>query len=382
MKKNYGKLSIALHKKHRGKIEIVSKFPIKNREDLSLAYTPGVAAVSLAIAKDRKQAKLLTSSKNTVAIISDGSAVLGLGNIGAEAALPVMEGKAVLFKHFAGIDSFPIVLATQDVEEIISTVKAIAPTFGAINLEDISAPRCFEIEERLKKELNIPVMHDDQHGTAVVVLSGLINALKVTKKKKGEVKVVINGAGAAGTATTKLLHLYGFKNLLICDSQGVIAKSRKDLNIHKKNLLKITNHKNVSGTLHEVLVGADIFIGVSKANQLNAENVRSMNASPIIFSLANPNPEITLEEARLGGAAIYASGRSDLPNQVNNVLVYPGLFKGVLASGAKQITDKMKLSAAEALAKVVKGPKAELIIPNPFDTKVVKAVSEAVKKAS
>jgi malate dehydrogenase (oxaloacetate-decarboxylating) len=380
MKKDFQKLSLNLHRKMRGKISITSKFPLRNKDDLSLAYTPGVAGPSMAIAKDRKLAYELTSSKNSVAIISDGSAVLGLGNIGAEAALPVMEGKAVLFKHFAGIDSFPIVLDTQEVEEIVATIKAIAPTFGAINLEDISAPRCFEIEERLKKELSIPVMHDDQHGTAVVVLAGIINALKVVKKNKS-VKIVVNGAGAAGSGIVRLLHLYGFKNILVCDRTGIINKKRKGLEKNKKQLAQITNQKNLSGALFDALVGADIFIGVSQANLLSTKEIKMMGPHPIIFALANPNPEITLEKASKGGARVYASGRSDLPNQVNNVLVYPGLFKGVLESGAKQITDKMKIATAEALAKVVGKPTAQKIIPNPFDKRVVKAVSEAVKKA-
>lgn len=382
VKKDYSQLSLKLHQAKRGKIEVVSKFPLRNKEDLSLAYTPGVAAVSSAIAKNKKLAKVYTSSKNSVAVISDGSAVLGLGNIGPEAALPVMEGKAVLFKHFAGIDSFPIVLGTQDTEEIIATIKAIAPTFGAINLEDISAPRCFEIEERLKKELDIPIMHDDQHGTAVVVLAGLINALKIVKKSKAGVKVVMSGAGAAGTGITKLLKLYGFKNILVCDRTGIIAKSRKDLSPAKKDLLRITNSKNVSGSLQDALSGADIFIGVSQGNLLGAKDVETMSPNPIIFALANPVPEIMPEEAFKGGTKIYASGRSDLPNQINNVLVYPGIFKGVLESGAKQITDKMKIRAAEALARIIKNPKADKIIPDPFDKRVVIAVANAVKKAS
>lgn len=380
MKKDYRKLSLELHRKKRGKIEIMSKFPLRNRDDLSVAYTPGVAAVSSAIAQDKRLAKSLTSSKNSVAIISDGSAVLGLGNIGPEAALPVMEGKAVLFKKFAGIDSFPIVLGTQETEEIISSIKAIAPTFGAINLEDISAPRCFEIEERLKKELDIPIMHDDQHGTAVVVLAGLINALKVVKKKKEKVRVVISGAGAAGTGVTKLLNLYGFKNILVCDRQGIISRKRKDLSDGKKSLLKITNPHNLSGSLQEALCDSDIFIGVSQGNLLKSDDIKAMNRDSIVFALANPIPEIMPEEALRGGARVYASGRSDFKNQINNVLVYPGIFKGVLESGAKQITDKMKFKAAEALASLIKSPKADKIIPDPFDKRVVKAVSGAVKK--
>lgn len=366
----------------RGKLEVISKVPINNRDDLSLAYTPGVAEPSLAIFKNKALSRALTSTKNSVAIITDGSAVLGLGNIGAEAALPVMEGKAVLFKRFAGLDSFPIVLGTQDTEEIVVAIKAIAPTFGAINLEDIGAPRCFDIEERLKQELDIPVMHDDQHGTAVVVLAGLINALKVVKKKKETVKVVINGAGAAGTAIAKLLSGYGFRNILVCDRQGVIAKNRKDLSIHKKVLAKLTNSKNFSGSLQEALIGADIFIGVSQGNLLSENDIVRMNKEAIVFALANPLPEIMPEVAKAGGAKVYASGRSDFPNQVNNVLVYPGIFKGVLEVEASQITEKMKLAAAEALAQVVGTPRAEKIIPDPFDNRVVKAVASAVKKVA
>ena len=380
VKKDYQKLSIKLHAKMRGKIEVVSKLPVNNREDLSLAYTPGVAGPALAIAKNRKLAYDLTSTKNSVAVISDGSAVLGLGNIGPEAALPIMEGKAILFKRFAGLDAFPIVLATQETEEIIAAVKAIAPTFGAINLEDISAPRCFEIEERLKKELSIPVMHDDQHGTAIVVLAGLINALKVVKKKKEKVKVVVSGAGAAGTAISKLLDQFGFKEILICDRNGVISKVRRDLTPHKKTLLKFSNKNNFSGTLSETLSGADIFIGVSQGNLITAADVRKMNKDAIIFALANPIPEIMPDEARKGGARVVASGRSDFPNQINNVLAYPGIFKGVLEARAPQITERMKLAAALALASVIKTPTAEKIIPDPFDKRVVPAVSNAVKK--
>jgi malate dehydrogenase (oxaloacetate-decarboxylating) len=379
VKKDYEKLSVNLHKKRRGKIEVTSKFPINNREDLSIAYTPGVAGVSKLIAKDKNLAKSLTSTKNSVAIISDGSAVLGLGNVGPEAAIPVMEGKAALFKHFAQLDSFPIVLNTQDTEEIISAIKAISPTFGAINLEDISAPRCFEIEERLKKELKIPVMHDDQHGTAIVVLAGLINALKVVRKNKSS-KIVINGAGAAGTGITRLLSLYGFKNILVCDRNGIISKRRKDLSIHKKSLLKITNPHNLSGDLKEALINADVFIGVSQGNILQSKEIQTMAREPIVFALANPLPEIMPEEAKKGGAKIYASGRSDFPNQINNVLAYPGIFKGVLESNALEITDAMKMEAAQALARLVKKPGMEMIIPDVFDRKVVKAVSEAIGK--
>lgn len=380
MKIDYQKLSIAAHRKARGKIEVVSKLPLKNRHDLSIAYTPGVAGPALAIAKNKALAYDLTATKNGVAIISDGSAVLGLGNIGPEAALPIMESKAALFKRFAGLDGFPIVLATQDTEEIIAAIKAIAPTFGAINLEDISAPRCFEIERRLKKELSIPVMHDDQHGTAIVVLAGLINALKVTKKRKEKVRIVVNGAGAAGSGVIEILNTYGFKDIIVCDRSGAVSKKRKDLTTHKKHLLKLTNTRNFSGTLHEALHNADIFIGVSQGNLINASVVKTMNKDPIIFALANPVPEIMPDEARRGGATVIASGRSDFPNQVNNSLAYPGIFKGVLEARGREITDKMKIAAAEALARVVRNPKAEKIIPDPFDNGIVAAVSNAVKR--
>ncbi|MFZ2484552.1 MAG: NADP-dependent malic enzyme [Minisyncoccia bacterium] len=380
MKKDYQKLSIQIHKRVRGKIEVVSKLPIENREDLSVAYTPGVAGPALAIAKNKKLAYDMTSTKNAVAIVSDGSAVLGLGNIGPEASLPIMEGKAALFKRFAGIDAFPIVLATQDPDEIVAAVKAIAPTFGGINLEDISAPRCFEIETRLKKELAIPVMHDDQHGTAVVVLAGLINALKIVGKKKGMVRVVINGAGAAGIAIAKLLYLYGLSQIVVCDSQGIVSRKRHDLTPVKKEILKITNKKNISGTLFDALKGADIFIGVSKSNLLKAADIKTMAKKAIVFAMANPTPEIMPDEARKGGAAVVASGRSDFPNQINNVLAFPGIFKGAIESRTSQITDKMKIAAAEALARVVKKPTANKIIPDPFDKRVVLAVSNAIKR--
>ncbi len=376
--KDYAKLSIEAHRKNRGKLEIVGKLPIENRDDLSICYTPGVAAPCLEIAKNKSAAYELTSMKSTVAVVTDGSAVLGLGNIGPVAALPVMEGKCALFKRFANLDAVPIVLGTQDTEEIISAVKAIAPTFGGINLEDISAPRCFIIEERLKKELDIPVMHDDQHGTAIVILSGLINALKVRGKKKENVSVVVNGAGAAGIATIKLIHLYGFSKIVACDSKGVIHKNRDDLTAEKSEILKSTNKENKTGTLKEVLVGADIFLGVSKANVLNMDDVKRMNEGAIIFAMANPTPEISAEEAISGGASIYASGRSDLPNQINNSLVFPGIFRGAIDARVSKITDEMKIKAAKALANIVKNPTAEKIIPGPFDEGVCKAVSSAI----
>ncbi len=381
MKRNYEKLSIAAHKKARGKISVESRLPIKNKDDLSLAYTPGVAGPSREIVRDKKLAYDLTAAKNSVAIISDGSAVLGLGDIGPEAALPVMEGKAALFKRFAGIDAFPIVLSVREPDEIIAAIKAIAPTFGGINLEDISAPRCFEIEERLKKELDIPVMHDDQHGTAVVVLAGLINALKAAGKKAGDVSIVINGAGAAGIAISKLLHSYGFSDITICDSQGIISRARPGLSGAKKELAKITNKKNLSGSLADAIAGADALIGVSKGNLLKAEDIRNMARNPIIFALANPVPEITPEEARKGGALIFASGRSDLPNQINNVLAYPGIFKGVIESRSKNISEKMKISAAKAIAGTIKKPFPEKIVPNPFEKGLADKVAKAVKKS-
>lgn len=380
MKKDYQKLSVDAHRKARGKISVIGKLPIKNRDDLSIAYTPGVAGPALAIAKNKFLAYDLTATKNGVAIVSDGSAVLGLGNIGPEAALPIMEGKAVLFKRFANIDGFPIVLSTQNTDEIVAAVKAIAPTFGGINLEDISAPRCFEIETRLKKELSIPVMHDDQHGTAIVVLAGLINALKVVHKKKESVRVVINGAGAAGVAITKLLHYYGVKNMIICDSQGIISRKRHNLTPTKKEIMKITNKENISGSLTDALKNADVFIGVSKGNLLKISEVKNMAKEAIIFAMANPIPEIMPDDARRAGAAIVASGRSDFPNQINNVLVYPGIFKGAIESRTSKITEEMKIAAAEALAAVVKKPTREKIIPNIFNKKVVLAVSSAVKK--
>ena len=380
MKKDYQKLSINIHRKAHGKISVIGKLPVNNREDLSIVYTPGVAGPALAIAKNKALVYDLTATKNGVAIVSDGSAVLGLGNIGPEGALPIMEGKAVLFKRFANIDGFPIVLSTQNTDEIVAAIKAIAPTFGGINLEDISAPRCFEIEKRLKKELSIPVMHDDQHGTAIVVLAGLINALKVVRKRKESVRVVINGAGAAGVAITKLLYRYGIQNMIICDSQGIVSKKRRDLTPVKKEITQITNKSNISGSLSDALKNADVFIGVSKGNLLKPSDIQTMAKSAIIFAMANPTPEIMPTEAKRGGAAVIASGRSDFPNQINNVLAYPGIFKGAIESRTSKITEKMKIAATEALAAVVKKPTAGKIIPDIFDKKVVLAVSNAIKK--
>jgi malate dehydrogenase (oxaloacetate-decarboxylating) len=386
---DYSNGSIELHKKLRGKLSIESLSPLRTKEDLSLAYTPGVGAVCRAIADGEVQASEVVSSKNTVAVITDGSAVLGLGNIGAVAGLPVMEGKAVLMKEFAGINSFPIALATQDVEEIIKTVKNIAPTFGAINLEDISAPRCFEIEQRLIEELDMPVFHDDQHGTAIVVLAGLINALKVVNKKREEVKVVVNGAGAAGHATIDLLLAYGFKHLTVLDRDGVLSPSRVGLSKDKQYLSDvITNVCSIGDssrcdleTLEEVIVDADVFIGVSAPNVLSKEMVSTMAEDAIVFAMANPVPEIMPEEARAGGARVIATGRSDFPNQVNNALVFPGLFKGLFASQATKVTVHMKIAIAEALAALVPEPMPEIIIPSIFAEGAVDAVADAVSNA-
>ncbi|MBI5140207.1 MAG: NADP-dependent malic enzyme [Candidatus Vogelbacteria bacterium] len=397
--KNINKESIALHKKHAGKIEIAGKIPVKNREDLLLAYTPGVGAVCLEIFKDPKKVYDLTIKKNMIAVVSDGSAVLGLGNLGPLGAIPVMEGKALLFKTFGGVDAFPICLATQDVEEIIKTVKNIAPIFGGINLEDISAPRCFEVERRLRAELDIPVMHDDQHGTSVVVLAGLINSLKLRKSRKENVKIIINGVGAAGTAIAKLLLCYGFKNIILCDSQGAITETRGDIGSTSLDLArgkslaiknpklelinmikeKTGNYENVSGGLATAINGRDIFIGVSKAGVLTEEMVKSMNAKPIIFAMANPVPEIMPDIAERAGAFIIATGRSDFPNQLNNVLGFPGIFRGAIDKKIKQFTPEMFVCAAEKLAGCVKKPNVNNIIPGPFDKNVVKAVASAIK---
>lgn len=377
---DYNKLSLKAHKKYNGKLSIESKMPLEDKVDLSIAYTPGVAAVCLEIKKDAKKARELTSSKKTVAVVSDGSAVLGLGNIGYNAAIPVMEGKAALFKKFGKVDAYPIVLATQDTEEIIKTVKAIAPSFGGINLEDISAPRCFEIEKILQDELDIPVFHDDQHGTAIVVLAGLINALKIVKKNRKKIKIAMLGAGAAGTATAKLLYQYGVKNIIMSDSKGIIAKSRNDLNESKKELASFTNNDNISGSISDAIGGADVFIGVSAGNVITKEHIKSMEKDAIVFAMANPVPEIMPDEAKKAGARIVATGRSDFPNQLNNVLVFPGIFKGALAANTKKITQEIKINAAIGLANTVKRPTAEKIIPSPFDKKAVDAVAKAVKR--
>jgi len=379
-REDLGRLSIELHKKNKGKIAIIGKVPLENFDDLSVAYSPGVATPCLEIQKDPKKVKEYTSSGNTIAVISDGTAVLGLGDIGAKAAIPVMEGKAALFKRFAGLDAFPIVLETKDVDEIVRTVKIIASSFGGINLEDISAPRCFEIEERLKNELDIPVMHDDQHGTAVVVLAGLINSMKILAKKKESLQVVINGSGAAGVAIAKLLYKYGIVNIIMCDTKGVISRHRHDLNASKLELLTFTNPKDVCCMLYDALKGADVFIGVSAAGALKEEMVKVMNKDPIIMALANPIPEMMPEFAKSLGAKIVATGRSDYPNQINNVLVFPGIFKGALEAGVSKITDDMKIEAAKALANLVKKPTVDKIIPMAFDAGVCDAVANSVKK--
>ena len=345
--------AIHMHKDWNGKLEVVSKSPVKTREDLSIAYTPGVAEPCKIIAKDPETAYTYTMKANTVAVISDGSAVLGLGNIGALAAMPVMEGKCVLFKEFANVNAVPIVLDTQDPDEIVKTVANLAPTFGGINLEDISAPRCFEVEERLKKMLNIPVFHDDQHGTAIVVLAGIINGLRVTGKKKEDCKVVVNGAGSAGVAITKLLLTYGFKHVTMCDKLGIIGKDYPELNWMQQKMTEVTNLENQTGTLADALKGADIFVGVSAPNIVSAEMVASMNKDAILFAMANPVPEIMPDVAKAAGAKVVGTGRSDFPNQVNNVIAFPGIFKGALEGRAEQITEEMKLAAAEAIAGLV-----------------------------
>jgi len=373
------KQSLILHKKHKGKIEVISKIPLTNREELSLAYNPGVAEASREIGRDESLAYDYTIKGNTVAIVSDGSAILGLGNLGAHAAIPVMEGKAAIFKEFAGVDAFPICVNTQDVEEIIALVKNIAPVFGGVNLEDISAPRCFEIEERLRAELPIPVMHDDQHGTATVVLAGLINALKLRGSKKEEVRVVMSGAGAAGTAITKLLLEYGFKHFIICDTRGSIYDGRADMNSDKETLARITNSEKKSGTLAEVLKGADIFIGVSKGGLLTADMVKTMAHKPIIFALANPIPEIMPDVAKEAGAFVVATGRSDFPNQINNSLAFPGIFRGALDNRIKQFNEQMFIRSAEALAGHVKEPKQDQVLPSMFDKGIVDVVKDVIR---
>ena len=372
--------ALMLHEKWNGKLETASKCAIRTREDLALAYTPGVAEPCKLIAKDKELAYKYTIKANTVAVVSDGSAVLGLGNIGPYAAMPVMEGKAVLFKEFGNVNAVPICLDTQDTEEIIKTVINIAPAFGGINLEDISAPRCFEIEERLKKALNIPVFHDDQHGTAIVVLAGIINALKVTGKRKEECRVIVNGAGSAGVAITKLLLTYGFTNIIMCDKSGILSKNSPDLNWMQKQMVEVTNLGGESGTLADALKGADIFVGVSAPGIVSEEMVASMNKDAIIFAMANPVPEIMPDLAKAAGAKVVGTGRSDFPNQVNNVVAFPGIFKGALEGRATQITEEMKLAAANAIAGLVADDELNEnnILPEAFDPRVADVVSHAV----
>ncbi len=378
---NLNEQALKLHEDWHGKLEITSKCPVTTREDLAMAYTPGVAEPCRVIAEDKSEAYRYTIKANTIAVISDGSAVLGLGNIGPYAAMPVMEGKAVLFKEFGNVNAVPICLDTQDTEEIIRTIVAIAPAFGGINLEDISAPRCFEIEERLKELLDIPVFHDDQHGTAIVVLAAAINALKVTGKCKEDCRVVVNGAGSAGIAISKLLLSYGFRHLTLCDINGIISKECQSLNWMQKQMLAVTNLENKTGSLADALVGADLFVGVSAPNIVTKEMVASMNKDAILFAMANPTPEIMPDLAREAGAKVVATGRSDFPNQVNNVVAFPGIFRGALEGRATQITEEMKLAAAVAIAGLVSDSELneENIMPQAFDPRVSDVVSAAVK---
>ncbi|HVY72643.1 MAG TPA: NADP-dependent malic enzyme [Candidatus Paceibacterota bacterium] len=380
MKKNdTAKKAIALHKKMGGKIRIAPALPIKSRADMSLQYTPGVAAVSMLVAKNNKLARDYTIKGKMIAVISDGSAVLGLGNIGALGALPVMEGKAALFKAFADVDAFPIVLDTQSVDEIVDTIIRIAPAFGGINLEDFAAPNCFEIENRVKAALNIPVMHDDQHGTAIAVLAALINATKVVKKDFKKLKVVVAGAGAAGTAVTKLLLKAGVADIIVLDRKGTLYKNRRDLSGHKKELAASTNPRGVEGSLQDALRGADAVLGVSGPGLMTAKDVELMAEKAIVLAMANPTPEIMPEDAKKGGAAVIGTGRSDYPNQINNSLVFPGVFRGALDNKVTKITDDMKLKAAQNLAALVKKPTFDKIVPGPFDKGVVEAVAKAIK---
>ena len=386
---NHGERSLIIHEQLRGKIGVNTKLKVESQDDLSIAYTPGVAAPCEAIAAHPEKVWDLTIKRNSVAIVSDGSAVLGLGNIGPEAAIPVMEGKALLFKQYADIDAWPICLATQDSSEIIETVRRIAPVFGGVNLEDISAPRCFEIEDALQ-DLGIPVFHDDQHGTAIVLLAGLLNAAKVVGKETTDLTVVINGAGAAGTAIAKLLRCVGHdpavcapvKEIIVCDSKGAIHSGRTDLNPEKLALLEFTNQGQHSGSVQDVLKGADVFVGVSKGGILSADDVREMNKDAIILAMANPLPEIMPDEAKAGGAAVVGTGRSDFPNQVNNVLAFPGIFRGALEAKAKQISPEMKIAAAHALAASVSEPTADRILPSPLDSTVAPIVAAAVAEAA
>ncbi len=374
--------SLKLHEEHKGKLEVTSKIKVKNMHDLSLAYTPGVAEACRKIHENREDVYKYTTKGNTVAVVSDGSAVLGLGNIGPLAAMPVMEGKSILFKEFAGIDAFPICLDTQDTEEIIRIVKALSPTFGGLNLEDISAPRCFEIERRLKEECDIPVFHDDQHGTAIVVSAGIINALKLVKKDIETARFVINGAGSAGISIARLLLQLGMKNCVLVDKNGALCEGEPWMNEAQKEMAQLTNQEKIRGDLKKVIAGRDVFIGVSAPHVLTAEMVSTMNQDAIIFAMANPTPEIMPDEAKKGGARVIATGRSDFPNQINNVLVFPGIFRGALDARSKDITEAMKLAAAKAIASIVSDDELneEYIIPDAFNPRVAEVVAEAVKK--
>ncbi len=380
---DYYKESLKMHEEHKGKMAVVSKVKVENKDDLSTAYTPGVAEPCRKIHENPDDVYRYTNKSNTVAVVSDGSAVLGLGNIGGLASIPVMDGKSLLFKEFAGIDAFPVCLETQDVDEIVNIVKNIAPTLGGINLEDISAPRCFEIEEKLQAAVDIPVFHDDQHGTAVVVSAAVINAAKFTGRKLSDIKAVINGAGAAGTAIARMLGNLGIKDIVACDSKGILTKKREDLNEAKKRLAAVTNDGDLAGTLADAVKGRDLFIGVSAAKVLTTDMVRTMNRDAIIFAMANPEPEILPHLAKQAGAAVVGTGRSDFPNQINNVLIFPGLFKGALAARAKRITEEMKTAAAFALAGIIKDSElaADYIIPSAFYPHAADIVAEAVAKA-
>ena len=381
---NYAEESLKKHYEWKGKIKVITDIPVKTSEDLSLAYTPGVAEPCLEIQKDVNKSYELTRRWNLCAVVTDGTAVLGLGDIGPEAGMPVMEGKCVLFKAFGDVDAFPLCVKSKDVDEIVNTIYLLSGSFGGVNLEDIAAPRCFEIERKLKEKCDIPIFHDDQHGTAIVVLSGLINALKVVGKDKEEVKVVVNGPGSAGIAVSKLLLSYGFKNLTLCNREGIMNENSKDLNWAQKEMLAVTNLDRKSGTLKDALVGADIFLGFSGPNMVTEEMVRSMNKDAIIFACANPTPEIFPDEAKKGGARVISTGRSDFPNQINNVLVFPGLFRGAFDVRAKDINEEMKMAAAVAIANLIADDEVseDNIIPKAFDPRVKEAVSKAVAEAA
>ncbi len=381
---DFNKLSLKMHEENQGKVGVASKVKVENRDDLSTAYSPGVAEPCRKIHENKENVFKYTAKGNLVAVVSDGTAVLGLGDIGPEAAMPVMEGKAILFKEFANVDAFPICLDTKDVDEIVETVKRIAPTFGGINLEDIGAPRCFEIEKRLREELDIPVFHDDQHGTAIVTVAGLINALKLTNRKIEDTTIVVNGAGAAGVAITKMLLNMGPKDVLLCDRSGILYEGGPSNNESKEAMAKVTNKDNRQGSLADAMAGADVFVGVSAANVVSEDMVKSMNADPIIFAMANPTPEIMPDLAIKAGAKVVGSGRSDFPNQVNNVLVFPGLFRGALDARATEINEEMKLAAAYAIADIIEEDKldSEYVIPDAFDKRVAEGVAKAVAKAA